>query len=230
MKIALFTDIHGNYQALKSILKDINKYNFDEIIFLGDCIGLGPDSNKCLREIYKNNIRFILGNHEIYYTRGHDIIKTKNSLIREHNIWANKTIRCKIKEDNNFKYVIKYKGKKLLFTHYFLKKGIYPYENSDIFENDKYKEVMSKTKCDYMFYGHLHHERKDVVDNKIFYSLDSSGCTKNDETCYYILTLEEKIELKKVVLKYDREKFENRIKNINFPNKKEILRDFYGIN
>ena len=29
MKIAVFTDIHGNYPALKAIMEDINKYKFD---------------------------------------------------------------------------------------------------------------------------------------------------------------------------------------------------------
>ena len=36
MKIAIFSDVHGNYQATKVILEDINKNNFDEIICLGD--------------------------------------------------------------------------------------------------------------------------------------------------------------------------------------------------
>ena len=42
MKVAVFSDIHGNYEALTSIYDDIKKNNIDEIIFLGDVIGLGP--------------------------------------------------------------------------------------------------------------------------------------------------------------------------------------------
>ena len=42
MKIAVFTDIHGNYPALKAIMEDINKSEFNEVIFLGDAIGIGP--------------------------------------------------------------------------------------------------------------------------------------------------------------------------------------------
>ena len=40
MKIAIFSDVHGNYQATQAILEDINKNNFDEIICLGDIIGI----------------------------------------------------------------------------------------------------------------------------------------------------------------------------------------------
>lgn len=32
MKIAVFSDLHGNYQATKAILDDIKKNSFDEII------------------------------------------------------------------------------------------------------------------------------------------------------------------------------------------------------
>ena len=32
MKLAVFTDIHGNLEALKAIINDINSKNVDEII------------------------------------------------------------------------------------------------------------------------------------------------------------------------------------------------------
>ena len=230
MKIAMFTDIHGNYQALKAIISDIKKKKYDDVIFLGDAIGLGVDSNKCLNYLYKYNIRFLLGNHELYYTRGCNIIKTKKPEINEHNIWVSKNIKTKLKEDNNFKYVIKHNGKKILFVHFFMKRGRYPYENTEIFDTEEYKKYMNNTKYDYMFYGHLHQDRVDIINNKIFCSLGSSGCTKDDNTFYYVLNLDEDITYEKVMVKYNREKFVNRIKSVDFPNKKEILKDFYGIN
>ena len=48
MKLAVFTDIHGNLEALKAIINDINSKNVDEIICLGDTIGLGSESKECL--------------------------------------------------------------------------------------------------------------------------------------------------------------------------------------
>lgn len=38
MKIAIISDIHGNLEALKSTLKDIEKRKVDQIICLGDII------------------------------------------------------------------------------------------------------------------------------------------------------------------------------------------------
>ena len=63
-KIAVFSDIHGNYQALDAILNDIKKYDYDEVIFLGDAIGIGPEPYKCLDRLLKSNITYIYGNHE----------------------------------------------------------------------------------------------------------------------------------------------------------------------
>ena len=57
MKLAVFTDIHGNLEALKAIINDINSKNVDEIICLGDTIGLGSESKECLDLIIENNIK-----------------------------------------------------------------------------------------------------------------------------------------------------------------------------
>ena len=66
MKIAVFSDIHGNYQALDTILNDIKNENIDKIIFLGDSVSLGPCPNECIDRLIKENVIFINGNHELY--------------------------------------------------------------------------------------------------------------------------------------------------------------------
>ena len=73
MRLAVFSDIHGNYQALTSILDHIKKNNIDKIICLGDSIGLGPCSNECMDLINKECDVLIAGNHELYYTKGIDV-------------------------------------------------------------------------------------------------------------------------------------------------------------
>lgn len=66
MKIAIFSDIHGNLPAFETMLRHIGKV--DQYIFLGDVVDYGPWSNECtslLMEL-KNCIR-ILGNHDQYF-------------------------------------------------------------------------------------------------------------------------------------------------------------------
>ena len=66
MKIAIFSDVHANYQATKAILDDINKNSFDEVICLGDIIGIGPKPKECLDIIMNSRIKMVKGNHEVY--------------------------------------------------------------------------------------------------------------------------------------------------------------------
>ena len=56
MKVAVFSDIHGNYQALDAILNDIKNENIDKIIFLGDSVSLGPCPNECIDRLIKENV------------------------------------------------------------------------------------------------------------------------------------------------------------------------------
>lgn len=68
MKIAIFSDIHGNLPALKLMLKDAGKVN--RYICLGDVINYGPWSNECIELLQKlNNTILLLGNHEEAFIR-----------------------------------------------------------------------------------------------------------------------------------------------------------------
>lgn len=73
MKIAVITDIHGNFEGLTSILNDIKFKNVDKIICLGDTINLTVDSKKCLDLLIDNNIDMVLRNHELYCIKGTQI-------------------------------------------------------------------------------------------------------------------------------------------------------------
>ena len=66
MKIAVFSDIHANLQALEAIIEDIKKQNVDRIICLGDIISKGPNPKECLDLIIENNIEMLPGNLELY--------------------------------------------------------------------------------------------------------------------------------------------------------------------
>ena len=96
MKLAVFTDIHGNLEALKAIINDIKSKNVDEIICLGDTIGLGSESKECLDLIIENNIKMVLGNHELCALYGTDIDSSINSNVqKEHYKWIRESLTTK---------------------------------------------------------------------------------------------------------------------------------------
>ena len=64
MRRALISDIHGNVEALESVLADIHQQNIDEIICLGDVIGYGPNPRECIDLVKANCSLCLLGNHD----------------------------------------------------------------------------------------------------------------------------------------------------------------------
>lgn len=65
MRLAVVSDIHGNFEALESVLADIASASVDRIISLGDNIGYGADSEAVLRRLRASPIDSVRGNHEL---------------------------------------------------------------------------------------------------------------------------------------------------------------------
>lgn len=64
--IALISDIHGNYTALREVLEKIDGMGIDEVYCLGDVVGYYSEINECCDEIRRRNIKSIMGNHDWY--------------------------------------------------------------------------------------------------------------------------------------------------------------------
>lgn len=65
MRIALFSDVHGNAPALRAVLEDAKSKNVEEFWFLGDVLGYGPLPVACLELLtdVKPAI-WLMGNHD----------------------------------------------------------------------------------------------------------------------------------------------------------------------
>lgn len=63
-RIAIFSDIHGNYHALQAVLEAIDKESPDLVICCGDVVGYGARPNECVNEIRDREIPVIAGNHD----------------------------------------------------------------------------------------------------------------------------------------------------------------------
>lgn len=68
--IAIISDVHGNYPALKAVLDEIDKLNVDSIISLGDLAGYYCYINECIDLCKKYNVLNIMGNHDYYLLSG----------------------------------------------------------------------------------------------------------------------------------------------------------------
>ena len=64
MRRALISDIHGNLEALETVLADIREQGIHEVFCLGDIIGYGPNPRECIDLVMEHCKVSLLGNHD----------------------------------------------------------------------------------------------------------------------------------------------------------------------
>lgn len=64
MKIALLSDVHGNLEALQSVLRSITRQHVDRVLFLGDIVGYGANPNECIEAVRETADVILAGNHD----------------------------------------------------------------------------------------------------------------------------------------------------------------------
>jgi len=64
-RIAVLSDVHGNLEALQSVLADVDAQGAAEILNLGDIVGYGPEPEACVTLLRERDVASVLGNHEL---------------------------------------------------------------------------------------------------------------------------------------------------------------------
>lgn len=173
MKIGIISDIHSNYEAISSVLKNIKEV--DEFICLGDIIGYGADPNYCIEKIKDLNCRCIGGNHDFAATGKLDI-NYFNYTARAALLWTSLQLK---KENLNF---LKNLEKKIE-----LKDNVFAVHGSPqnpileyILDKDTASLIFSKFDFKIYFVGHSHLAgcfSLDEDNNQIEYdALSNGGC------------------------------------------------------
>ncbi|KUO76897.1 MAG: hypothetical protein APF77_21700 [Clostridia bacterium BRH_c25] len=214
-KVAFISDIHGNYEALKTVVNDIkNKgINMSNVYCLGDLVGYGPRPNETLELLKQHEIISVLGNYDEavgFYLPNcgcninseNDKLKTQNSLTwtANHTSEQNKEYLRTLEE----RLSIEYYGIQILLTH------ASPYAISEyIFEDNLeiQKEIASEIEEDIIVFGHTHLSYHKWVNGKLFINAGSVGKPKDGDNraCYCILDVPNRL-VEFVRVSYDIEK------------------------
>ena len=113
MRVAIISDIHGNYRALISVFQDITKQRVDEIISLGDNVGYGPEPEDVVTFLQEQQVFSIMGNHEFalidqsYYKKLNPSSKesldiTMQLISSESRVWLGSLDRSAIRYNTRF--------------------------------------------------------------------------------------------------------------------------------
>lgn len=64
MRIGIFSDVHGNSEALESVIKALEVEKVDRVFCVGDVVGYGPDPDRCVSRVRSYADRIVAGNHD----------------------------------------------------------------------------------------------------------------------------------------------------------------------
>ena len=81
-KIAIISDIHGNYPAFEAVLEDIASEGADKILCLGDLVGYYCMINEVIDKIREMEIETIMGNHDFAMAYDHSYIARSNTCVK----------------------------------------------------------------------------------------------------------------------------------------------------
>ena len=80
MLYGIFSDIHGNVQALEAVLRSMESRKVERRICLGDIVGYGVNPNECAALVKAHSDVCLLGNH--------DNVALKREVYTDFNVYA----------------------------------------------------------------------------------------------------------------------------------------------
>ncbi len=235
--IAIFSDIHGNYQALSAILNDIKSKNIDKVFFLGDAVGIGPNPRECLDAIISNHVQLVLGNHELYALKSvHYIDGNENTPKELHEDWTRSQLSAEqiaFLKAQPFQLNLQLGNSSIALQHFLFnpdKADHYPFDSFDIIEDGSVNTIAEQLDADITFIGHMHSPFSVTTAHKTVIDVGSSGCTKDNQTFYTIASVDNgHINIEKVHLSYDRPAFEKAIRGTDYPERSYVAKEFFDI-
>ncbi len=91
MKYAIISDIHGNIEALNTVILALKKEKPDKVICLGDIVGYGASPSECIQKTKEIADVVIAGNHD-FAVCGKTPIKFFNPIAKEAVLWTRENI------------------------------------------------------------------------------------------------------------------------------------------
>lgn len=197
MKIAILSDIHGNLDALKSVLADLTKERVEKIFICGDLAMAGPQPSETVDFLKKlsedEDVTFIQGNTDEMIVRAVGEDKEKytppNKIMANALVYAQDVLSDSQKEflsELPFAHTETIGQINVLFVH-----GSPRRNNEDILPNqpvNKIKEIIQDADEDLIFCGHTHMPAGYQIGNQTVVNVGSVGRPFSEEpkACYVI--------------------------------------------
>jgi putative phosphoesterase len=196
MRIAIFSDIHGNLQALEAVLADLGAQNPDAIYCLGDLVGYGANPNEVTERIRREGFPTVMGNYDdgvgfdrdecgCAYREDAERARGQRSLewTKARTVPENKAFLRALKNEIRFEV----DATRVLLVH-----GSPRKMNEYLFEDrplSSFQRLAAASSADLIVFGHTHRPYVKDVDGVRFVNAGSVGKPKDGDwrACYAIV-------------------------------------------
>ena len=198
MKLAVFSDVHGNIQGLEATLRDIETRGADVVWCGGDLVGYGANPGEVIETIQRRGVPTVMGNYDDgigYYRiacgcdysseeamqRGLQSIAWTKAQTTETQKAYLRSLPHKLQRE--------FEGHQVVLVHASpARLNEYLYEDV---ADEVFREHLSATGADILIFGHTHRPYHKIIDGKHLVNSGSAGKPKHGKpnATYALLTL-----------------------------------------
>lgn len=196
MRLAIFSDVHGNLPALDAVVEDIRRQQVDAVYCLGDLVGYAPFPNEVVERVHGDRIPTIMGNYDdgvgydrdecgCAYREAEERRLGDQSLrwTRDHVTAENKRLLRELLPEIR----VTIDGQRLLLVH-----GSPRKINEYLFEDrpdSSFQRLATTSNADFIIFGHTHKPYAKRVGDVWFVNVGSVGKPKDGDwrACYAIV-------------------------------------------
>jgi putative phosphoesterase len=196
MRIAIFSDIHGNIHALDAVLSDIDAQHPDRVYCLGDLVGYGAFPNEVIARIRQRQIPTIVGNYDdgVGFDRDDCGCAYKEDVDRQLGQQSLEWTKARTTAENKAflrtlppEIRLEADRKRLLLVH-----GSPRKMNEYLFEDrplSSFERIAQSSSADVIVFGHTHVPYTKNVGSVLFVNVGSVGKPKDGDAraCYAIV-------------------------------------------
>ena len=225
MKIAVFSDIHGNVNALKAVFSRIETEDVSDIFCLGDLLNGGVGGDVIISLLIEHQVKCVLGNHDAF------LLESSEQEFPEHLVKAASSMRewtLQHISQESLEYIallprilrIKYSSdREVVFCHS-TPSSLWELEALELTASKKtLQQAYGKINADLICHGHLHEGTGvRLIDDNILVNVASVGTHEDHLANYSVIELvEDRIGIQQKRVSYDWEDELKRMKSQNVP-------------
>ena len=196
MRIAIFSDIHGNLQALEAVLDDIRAQKPDAVYCLGDLVGYGANPNEVTERVRREGFPTIMGNYDdgVGFDRDECGCAYREDAERERGQRSLEWTKARVTPD--LKAYLRTLAAQLRFdadgSRVLLVHGSPRKMNEYLFEDrplSSFQRLAAASGAEFIVFGHTHKPYVKNVDGVTFLNVGSVGKPKDGDwrACYALI-------------------------------------------